>query len=285
MRPGTGSADPAAGSPGTLYFGDVGWNTWEELDVARAPGGNYGWPCFEAFAAADSYPAATPGSSGCGTIGTPQNPGPLTLPLVAFHHNDPALSVPPGLSGECLASGVFYTGALYPAPYAGRLFLGDYETDWIATLAVDAGDALASLDGFATGAGGPVAFAADPRTGDVWYAAIRSGLVHHLRYAIPSAVAPPPVAALAISEAWPDPSNGAVRFRVTLAVGGPIRFELFDPLGRRVWETAEAARSAGISTLAWDGRRGDGRAVEPGLYLARVTTPRGSTVRRFVVLR
>src|SRR6185503_13125680 len=29
VRPGTGNASPTAGDPGTLYIGDVGWNTWE----------------------------------------------------------------------------------------------------------------------------------------------------------------------------------------------------------------------------------------------------------------
>ena len=34
--------------PGTgeIYFGDVGWNTWEEVNRG-VKGGNYGWPCYE----------------------------------------------------------------------------------------------------------------------------------------------------------------------------------------------------------------------------------------------
>jgi glucose/arabinose dehydrogenase/chitodextrinase len=47
LRPGTGSNDPALGDPGTLYFGDVGWGSWEELNVCDAPGMNFGWPLFE----------------------------------------------------------------------------------------------------------------------------------------------------------------------------------------------------------------------------------------------
>jgi glucose/arabinose dehydrogenase len=31
VRPGTGSTDPTAGNPGTLYIGNVGWATWEEM--------------------------------------------------------------------------------------------------------------------------------------------------------------------------------------------------------------------------------------------------------------
>ena len=49
IRPGSGSTDPAAGDPGTLYMGDVGWNLWEELNVADEGGMNFGWPLFEGF--------------------------------------------------------------------------------------------------------------------------------------------------------------------------------------------------------------------------------------------
>ena len=47
LRPGTGSPDPAAGDPGTLYIGDVGMQDWEELDVAVQGGLNFGWPLHE----------------------------------------------------------------------------------------------------------------------------------------------------------------------------------------------------------------------------------------------
>src|SRR3954454_13646161 len=31
----------------TLYIGDVGWNDWEEINVADDKGLNFGWPCWE----------------------------------------------------------------------------------------------------------------------------------------------------------------------------------------------------------------------------------------------
>jgi len=30
-----------------MLIGDVGWETWEELDVAASGGKNFGWPCNE----------------------------------------------------------------------------------------------------------------------------------------------------------------------------------------------------------------------------------------------
>jgi PKD repeat protein/glucose/arabinose dehydrogenase len=49
VRPGSGSTDPMAGEPGSLYIGDVGWNFWEELNVVTSGGNNLGWPLFEGF--------------------------------------------------------------------------------------------------------------------------------------------------------------------------------------------------------------------------------------------
>ena len=49
LRPGTGNPNPAAADPGTLYIGDVGWGTIEELNVVPTGGAaaNCGWPIFE----------------------------------------------------------------------------------------------------------------------------------------------------------------------------------------------------------------------------------------------
>jgi glucose/arabinose dehydrogenase/PKD repeat protein len=46
-RPDTGSPDPAQGNPGVFYLGDVGWGSWEEMNVVNKPGLNFGWPLFE----------------------------------------------------------------------------------------------------------------------------------------------------------------------------------------------------------------------------------------------
>jgi hypothetical protein len=58
LRPKTGSPDPAAADPGTIYLGDVGWTRWEELNVAPAGGVNFGWPLFEGLEPHEGYMAA-----------------------------------------------------------------------------------------------------------------------------------------------------------------------------------------------------------------------------------
>jgi glucose/arabinose dehydrogenase len=47
LRPNTGSHVPADGNPGVLYVGNLGWNTWESLEVITGPKQNFGWPLFE----------------------------------------------------------------------------------------------------------------------------------------------------------------------------------------------------------------------------------------------
>lgn len=55
FEPESGSHDPAAGNPGTLLIGDVGWNTWEELNRAVGGGCNFGWPIYEGLEAHPIY--------------------------------------------------------------------------------------------------------------------------------------------------------------------------------------------------------------------------------------
>ncbi len=49
------STDPMDGRPGTLYIGDVGYNTWEELNVCYEAGMNFGWPLFEGCTQVNEY--------------------------------------------------------------------------------------------------------------------------------------------------------------------------------------------------------------------------------------
>lgn len=58
LRPGSGSTNPTVGNPGALYIGDVGWGTWEDLNVCNAAAQNFGWPLFEGLTPHTGYTAA-----------------------------------------------------------------------------------------------------------------------------------------------------------------------------------------------------------------------------------
>ncbi|MFN0125276.1 MAG: PQQ-dependent sugar dehydrogenase, partial [Verrucomicrobiales bacterium] len=55
LKPGSGEHDPAAGAPGVLMIGDVGWNSAEDLEVADGPGKNFGWPLYEGYNQNSAY--------------------------------------------------------------------------------------------------------------------------------------------------------------------------------------------------------------------------------------
>ncbi|GGE96521.1 PA14 domain-containing protein [Hymenobacter cavernae] len=68
LKPGSGSAT----DPGVLYIGDVGFDTWEEVNIAVRPGMNFGWPLFEGLTKQELYwpkktgnPYTPTGIAGC----------------------------------------------------------------------------------------------------------------------------------------------------------------------------------------------------------------------------
>ena len=182
VRPGSGGTDPAAGDPGSLYIGDVGWETWEDGNIATGPGRNFGWPCWEGLHENHDYHHLTPPHSGCATIGTPQNPSPYTPPVADWHHSNASLSSPPGVWGNASVGGVFYTGSNFPASYQGRYFFGDFGGKWIRVAEMDSADNVVSISGFATEMDGPVDFAVEPATGHLIYVAINVNLVRRIRF-------------------------------------------------------------------------------------------------------
>ena len=74
LKPESGSHDPEDGNPGALYIGDVGYVTWEEINVCDGPAQNFGWPIYEgnqlepgyAPVLTDNPSAPNPLGSSCG---------------------------------------------------------------------------------------------------------------------------------------------------------------------------------------------------------------------------
>jgi glucose/arabinose dehydrogenase len=85
---------------GNLWCGDVGQNTWEEIDLIEN-GGNYGWSCYEGFVQYNASQCNSPG---------------YTFPLFVYNHT----------SGNCSITGGFlYRGKRRPEFY-GKYVYGDY---------------------------------------------------------------------------------------------------------------------------------------------------------------
>jgi glucose/arabinose dehydrogenase len=285
VKPGTGAADPALGQPGTLYIGDVGWNTFEEIDVAPAGGIDYGWPCFEGFIGNNSYQLSTPVAHGCDTFGTPDNPMWPTRPIIEINHSDGSESTPQGPTGATLIGGAFYEGARYPQAFLNGYFFGDYSYDWIKVAYTDPSDHLLSVADFGSGTNGPVDFLRDPATGDIVYLAIYTGQVRRIRYAASVGVGPGVIPELSLSSPWPNPSTGAVSLALELPAPARIEWSIVDAAGRTVWRAPEREAPAGHVPLLWGGVSAAGFSARPGIYLARVSVDGRTTSRRFALIR
>lgn len=157
------SLNPATGRP---IVGDVGWSSWEEVDLVR-PGRNYKWPCWEG-------PAQTPGYSslpGCANVSN-------TRPVWSYQHGTASGQ------GNSVIGGIVYTGTRYPQQYRGAYFFGDYVRHKLWTMRFSSTGKLVRRPEdppFGTDIGAPVKFAAAPN-GDIVYADMSSGNLRRLTH-------------------------------------------------------------------------------------------------------
>ncbi|MEA2553801.1 MAG: hypothetical protein QOJ65_1977 [Fimbriimonadaceae bacterium] len=139
IRPGTN----------TLYIGDVGESTWEEVDIGAA-GGNFGWNTYEG----------------------PTNVSGFITPQFYYMHT-PTLSA--SITGGC-----FVTGKRFPPLYNGSYFYGDYIRGIIRRVTFTAGNAYIADFDFTT-AGSPVDFGEGP-DGALYYSSIGTGAIRRIVY-------------------------------------------------------------------------------------------------------
>lgn len=117
---------------GTLYVGDVGWNTWEEINRGR--GENFGWPFYE-------------GASGTSA----QTGGYRDLAEAqAFYATNPDVQESlwarsHAAGGVAIVAGDFYTGTAYPTAYRNSLFLSDVGDNQLRVLRLNGDGSLNSV--------------------------------------------------------------------------------------------------------------------------------------------
>jgi glucose/arabinose dehydrogenase len=281
VRPGSGSTDPADGDPGSIYIGNVGWNDWEEWDIITGPGFNSGWPCYEGPVQQAEYWPLSPDHSGCDSIGiTPNNPSPASPPVAAWHHRLDYAGNPPGFLGNASVGGIFYSDTLYPAPYRGHYFHGDYGQSWIRNATMTPMDAWTSFVGFGTEMDGPVDFAREPVTGNILYSSIFTGEIRRIRYTgsvggntAPVAIAtgvpldgPAPLEVQFSGSASSDADSDSLTHTWVFGDGGGSSEA--NPL-----HTFAAAGSYLAILIVSDGRGGEGRDTVPVLVSPLTTFP------------
>jgi hypothetical protein len=86
----------------------------------------------------------------------------------------------------------------------------------------------------------------------------------------------------AFAGARPNPFRGSTDLAFSLSTPGAVELSLVSVDGRRVRTLVHEWREAGEYRERWDGLDADGRRAAPGIYFARLVTPRGQFVRRTV---
>jgi glucose/arabinose dehydrogenase len=202
--------------PGTdeLWIGDVGWNTWEEINRVVSPAGatasNFGWPCYEGASPQSGYQAA--GLNLCSSLYSA--PGSVIAPYYTYKHSACVVNYTGCHSGGSSITGVaFYQGGSYPARYNGALFFADHTRDEIwAMLPGTNGlpdpsklQSFVGVDAAGGAAGHPVDLKIGPG-GDLFYVDMDDGTVHRITYTANQ----PPTAVIAAS-----PTNGPLPLTVS----------------------------------------------------------------------
>jgi glucose/arabinose dehydrogenase len=189
--------------PGTneLWIGDVGWDTWEEIDRHPDPTQlrNFGWPCYEGGAKQSGYDGVN--NNVCETLYA-SPPGTVTAPYFSYRHGDP-------VAGGCANSTssisglAFYEGGDYPDEYDGALFFADYSRGCIFAMLPGSGGLPSAVQQFVTDAA-PVNLEIGP-DGDLFYVDIVAGTVERVRFTDGPGNNPPTAEAVAEPDFGPAP--------------------------------------------------------------------------------
>ncbi|MCI0447235.1 PQQ-dependent sugar dehydrogenase [bacterium] len=193
--------------PGTseLWIGDVGWNTFEEVNRLQNPlvVTNFGWPCYEGSGAQGGY-------SPLNICQNLYSAGTATAPFYAYNHNS---DVTPGGDGcrpnpngtgtsSSIAGLAFHMTGTFPAQYDGAFFFADYSRDCIYIMYAGAGGVpdLSTRTAFGVDASNPVMLETGPG-GDLFYADFDGGKIMRIQY---TASNNPPTAAIQANPTFGD---------------------------------------------------------------------------------
>jgi glucose/arabinose dehydrogenase len=208
-----------------LYVGNVGWDTWEEIDRFNPSSGtayNSGWPCYEGPERQPLYEGAHLGLC----EGLYAEPGAASFPFFSYRHRkgltpgDPCLD----FRGSAISGFAFYGEGPYPASYHGAMFFSDSVRGCIYVMfpGVDGRPDPSTVTTLMTHS--------DPYSGvdlevgpdgDLYYASIftekegnefEPGAIHRIQYFSGNQ---PPVARLSVDHQW-----GSAPLEATFDAGG-----------------------------------------------------------------
>ena len=271
--------------PGTneIWIGDVGWNTWEEINRIPAPTAgvrNLGWPCYEGGVVSGVAQSLRQGGYDAANLSICENlynagTSAVQAPLYAWNHSARVVSGETCPTGSSSAAGIAFGSATsnYPAEYTGALFFADYSRDcvWAMLPGSNGLPDPAQIRTFAAGAANPVHLQIGPG-GDLFYSDFDGGTVRRVTFA--SADQPPTAVASA------NPTTGDAPLTVQFDGSGSSDPDAGDTLSY-AWD------------LDGDGQYDDSTQIGPsytytssGTFIAslRVTDSKGASATAAVTI-
>ncbi|HEX5131921.1 MAG TPA: kelch repeat-containing protein [Candidatus Krumholzibacteria bacterium] len=100
-----------------------------------------------------------------------------------------------------------------------------------------------------------------------------------------TAVRPPVTGPAVLHPNHPNPFNPTTTIRFEAAAGQRAFLRVYDVNGAAVRTLFDGTATGGVTSLTWNGRDDDGRAVASGVYFYRLETAGVSTARRMVLLK
>lgn len=267
---------------GHMVIADVGGAGEEEVDLATAPGRNFGWPLFEGYT--PNLPCSNADTATTGTV------APLYTYVRPTNVEDPSVAVISGGRYRRSPGGP----ATFPPEYEGNIFFSDVYQGFLRRLVPDgAGWRLAdsvagqpSATDWGRDYDGVTSYAIGP-DGALWYAKYaerytsETGQIRRIRWTGPPAGVHPGAAPPRLAVPVPNPARHSVRFAGGVPEGGPATLDIHDVSGARV----RRLQLPDSGMLEWDLRDDRGRRLVPGLYFVRLTWDQGpAQVQRLVIL-
>ena len=274
--------DPISGD---IFIADVGDNTYEELDLANAPGMNFGYPYFEGPLPTGLCP------------GIPPPPPNLTFPIYYYDRT------------EFLFGAVIITSGMYhvlpaarygfPVEYKGSVFVSDLGEGFMRRLQLVNGtwQLAPPVPGqptpteWALNMDGVSDYFESP-DGALWYCKFteqfipKTGEIHRIVYNGELAATSPADEPLEFAPVQPLPARGPVTLAWSLDRAERVTISITDVSGRQVARPVDGVSfAAGFHSVTWNGTNASGLRAAAGVYFARLDAGARRAVRRVILMR
>ena len=161
-----------------VWIGDVGWQTWEEINRVDPDGTavpNFGWPCHEG-----ADPAFVP--AGYGVLGLCQSLGTAwKKPHFTYRQNQEVVTGDGCGGGGTITGLTFYNSGPYPDQYNGALFFTDYTRQCLWVMPTTNGVPDPSRRDRVLTLANPVQLTTGPG-GDIFYVDIGGGTIRRISF-------------------------------------------------------------------------------------------------------